>query len=381
MRSSALRMSWRRATGGRDVPSQEAFYSLPSGDQVEAQRQLAQSALQQWDLGAVDELELLAERENAVFAATTSSGKVVTRVHRAGYHSDAQLRSQHLWTGALMAARVVDTAPWVLTRSGEPFAVVEHPAVPEPRQVSVLEFVAGEQLSIRLDSPDSDTATVAAAYGRLGALAAHVHDQGASWERPPGFDCVRWDAKGLVGERPVWGSFWDLESLTAEQTDLMRDFRDRARSELDEMGDGPELFGLVHNDFLPENLLVSGVDRGEEIAGPTGPGEPEGERLCLLDFDDMGDGWFLFDIATALVAVATREDFPAVRDAFLDRYRDVRPLAHAESLPVFFALRLATYAGWMQSRRHTQFARDIGEIVIGAAVDIVGRYMAGELDV
>jgi Ser/Thr protein kinase RdoA (MazF antagonist) len=342
--------------------SPAGFYDQPTEHQVAAQEQLARSALERWDLGAIERIDLLAERENVVFDVHAASGRVVVRVHRAGYHDDAELSSQREWRRALRASGIVDTPEWVLTADGEPFVVAEAPGVPEPRQVSVLEFVDGDQLTERLEP--ATASETCAWFQDLGALMARLHVHSSTWERPAGFRCIRWDVEGLLGDRPLWGSFWELEHLPAADRALMADFRERARHELTAIGEASDVFGLVHNDFLPENLLV----------GPSG--------LCLLDFDDCGDSWFLFDISTALVTVVVRDDYPSIRHAFFAGYREVRSLddTELERMALFFAVRMATYASWLDSRRHTQFARELGPIIIDAAVDVCRRYLAGELD-
>ena len=339
------------------------FYDRPSTEQVMALQDLAVSALGAWDLGAVEAVDLVAERENAVFAVTTDRGRFAVRVHRAGYHGDDELRSQVAWMRALRHAGVVDTADVVDTRVGDVFTVATTPEVPEPRQVSVLEWVAGDQLSSRLATADADE--LVATYRRLGALVASLHLQASAWVRPAGFAHLSWGIDGLLGEHAVWGRFWALDGMAADDRAAMAAFRERARSELEARGTGTGRWGLVHNDFLAENLLV------------------DGDRLTLLDFDDCGESWFAFDLTPALVSIATHDAYPELRDALLGGYRSVRPLDAADvaSLPLLFAVRMATYAAWLDTRRHTQFAKDLGPIIVDAAVDVVRRYLADELEV
>src|SRR5260370_34394082 len=60
-------------------------------------------------------------RENAVFAVHLRDGaKVVLRVHRRGYHSDAALHSECTWMRAL-AASGIDVPRHVLSNSGNSF--------------------------------------------------------------------------------------------------------------------------------------------------------------------------------------------------------------------------------------------------------------------
>ena len=49
-----------------------------------------------------------------------------------------------------------------------------------------------------------------------------------------------------------------------------------------EFGKSADRYGLVHGDMLPENLFY------------------DGSELRLIDWDDTGFGWHLYDFATAL---------------------------------------------------------------------------------
>jgi Ser/Thr protein kinase RdoA (MazF antagonist) len=336
------------------VGSEHEFYRKPSQTQIAALIELARVALPAWGLSPDSSMELLAERENAVFVITMDNGeRFVLRVHRAGYHSDAQLRSQVAWARALQRDGVVRTAEVVDTTGGEPFAVVSHPYVPEKRQVSLLRWADGTLLSELGGGAGQE-------FELIGGLMAKLHTQAAEWEPPAGFDLLMWDADGLVGEDPVWGRFWEADGLSADDRALMMSFRQRAGRELSEFGTAPDRFGLIHCDFLAENMLV------------------DGDRITLLDFDDAGYGWHLFDIATALAMATLREGFDALRNALFAGYRRHRqlPEEHLTRLPLFLALRASTYVAWVHTRSHTQFAKDLGAFIRQAAVDTVRRYLA-----
>jgi Ser/Thr protein kinase RdoA (MazF antagonist) len=335
------------------VASTNEFYCLPSQTQIAALTELARLALPAWRLPPDSSMELLAERENAVFVVTAGDGKrFVLRVHRAGYHSDAQLRSQVAWARALQRDGVVRTAEVIDTAGGEPFAVVSHPYVPEKRQVSLLRWADGTMLSELGGGAEQE-------FELIGGLMAKLHTQAAEWKPPAGFDLLMWDTDGLVGDDPVWGRFWEAEGLSADDRALMMSFRQRARRELEEFGTAADRFGLIHCDFLAENMLV------------------EGDSITLLDFDDAGYGWHLFDIATALAMATLREDYDALREALFAGYRRHRQLPedHLARLPLFLALRASTYVAWMHTRSHTQFAKDVGGFIREAAVDTIRRYL------
>jgi Ser/Thr protein kinase RdoA (MazF antagonist) len=94
------------------------------------------------------------------------------------------------------------------------------------------------------------------------------------------------------------------------------------------------MFGLIHADLHPGNVLV----------GPGG--------LTVIDFDDAGFGWHVYDMAVALYYVANRPDFPTLRAAFLSGYSAVRDLPpHTEDLlPMFLLIRSLALIGWLHQR-------------------------------
>ena len=117
---------FERAITGVEAPADDggaamtdAFYELQSAEQVAALAALAASPrCPTFGLPADATLEVVTERENAVFRVDVGDERVAVRVHRAGYHDDDELRSHAMWAEALTAAGVVATAPVVRTLDG-----------------------------------------------------------------------------------------------------------------------------------------------------------------------------------------------------------------------------------------------------------------------
>ena len=91
-------------------------------------------------------LSLIKHRENAVYKLLTDDDRLFAlRVHRAGYHSDAALRSEFVWMQALGEAGI--NVPAFLLRNGtELFASISHEHLAVPRQVDLLHWIDGDQL-------------------------------------------------------------------------------------------------------------------------------------------------------------------------------------------------------------------------------------------
>jgi hypothetical protein len=137
----------------------EGFYELTPAQQGERVAALARAALESWGLEA-RELTLLKYRENAVFRVAASDGRrYAIRIHRAGYHSDAELRSELQWMLAL-SADGFDVPELVATRRGNLFEVVSHPDVPEPRQVDLFGWIDGRQLGSVESGVEGDVETL-----------------------------------------------------------------------------------------------------------------------------------------------------------------------------------------------------------------------------
>jgi Ser/Thr protein kinase RdoA (MazF antagonist) len=322
---------------------------------------LAQSALARWDLAATN-LAPIKVRENAVFRIDLEGGgRAVLRVHRHGYHTDSALESEFAWLRALESAGI--RVPRVIrSRDGRDFERVDCRAggsAASVRQVDVFEWIDGRQLGSIESGVAGDEGAVASQYFKIGALAARMHDHTGRWQPPPGFHRHSWDAAGLVGEAPLWGRFWELEALVPAQRALLMRVRGALSLDLEAIGKTPDCYGLIHADLIPENLLV------------------DGERICVIDFDDAGFGWHLFELATSLYFISGESAYPAAREALIRGYRSERPLPDAaiERLPLFLAARGTTYLGWVHTRRGTETARELTPYLVERACAMAEEYL------
>jgi Ser/Thr protein kinase RdoA (MazF antagonist) len=336
------------------------FYKLDLQGQADCMQALAEIALKEWDITSA-QLDLIKCRENAVFRATTADGmRYAVRIHRAGYHTDDELRSELQWINAL-ASYGIQVPAVVPCSDGAPFAVVTGGGVPEPRQVDLFEWVDGKQLG-STEMGIADTATVGKTYRTIGALAAQLHNQATTWAVPEGFTRHAWDTQGLVGHQPFWGPFWELAALTDEQRELIVAARDKVYLDLEAYATDPahaDRYSMIHADFVAENLMV------------------DGEKVRLIDFDDAGFGWHLFELATALHFETEAEYYPEAYSALIKGYREYRDLPDSQLayLPLFMMARSFTYLGWVHTRSETETARELTPMLIDKACFFARDYL------
>lgn len=295
---------------------------------IDAARACADRAVLHWPIEARS-MKFVASRENSVFRVTAATGDAYAlRIHRPGYHTLEELESEIAWTTALRAAGIGTPSP-IATRSGDWYAAVEYGSSGDRRFVGMMEWIDGVGLDAAVRSGDH-----LAIHRELGSLMAVLHDHAARWTPPSNFTRHALDGDGLVGDVPWWGQYWSMPELSAADAAVILAARRWIASVLDDFGTGADRFGLIHADLLAENVLV------------------RDGRPFVIDFDDAGFGWHLYDMASVLVARAWTPLFDDCRDAMVEGYRTVRPLPdeHLALLPVFVACRMLMQVGWVNSR-------------------------------
>jgi Ser/Thr protein kinase RdoA (MazF antagonist) len=332
------------------------FDTLPPEEQARRYQDLAVEALRRWGIeGAA--LSLIKMRENAVFRVETADGPRALRIHRYAYHTDEALQSELQWMRALEQAGV-DVPQIIPSSAGALFERVRHDAVPQERQVDLFHWINGTPLGSSGEGLAMERAAIRETFRTVGELCARVHNQSATWQPPAGFTRHAWDEDGLAGEEPLWGRFWELALLTPAERSLMERARKRVYEDLRALGKKTG-YSVIHADLTPENILV------------------HDGRLRLIDFDDAGWGWHLFELATALYFHMTEDYYGDALAAIIEGYREARPLSDADvdRLPLFMLARGLTYVGWVHTREGTETARDLGRTLVDMACQAADAYL------
>lgn len=306
---------------------------------------IARTALKQWSV-ADPRLELISHSENTVFRVVGAQGPAVAlRIHRPDYHDLDELHSECLWTQALRDAGV-DAPLAIPTEEGRFHAAVPVPGVNQVCQVGLVEWVEGATLRSAIGEADA-VGALRPHFQALGRTAARIHNQASGWRPPAGFRRPAWDAAGLLGERPLWGRFWEHPALTREQRRLVLAARRKLHEALLGYGQSSRRYGLIHADLHPDNLLSH---RG---------------RLWVIDFDDAGYGWHAYELAVAVYDYLDHSNFNAIVEALVAGYRELRPLAGREldALPLFLTVRSLALLGWVHQRPDLDRSEDLPSMI------------------
>lgn len=316
---------------------------------------LARNALARFGVPPDAGVEMINYSENITYRVdgAGSGDRFALRVHRPGYHSLQSIESELAWMEALASEAGVPTPVPVPAPDGTLVQSAGAPGVPDDRYCVLFEWLDG-------DFPDEDR--LAESFGPLGEITGRVHAHAARWMTPATFKRQTWDLDFMFGESAIWGPWQDGMGLTGDDLKLLTRLEDRLRQRLERFGQSPERFGLIHADLRLDNVLVK---NGE---------------MKVIDFDDCGLGWYLYDFGTAVSFIEHRPDMDELIATWADGYRKVRAISEEEEneIQTFVMVRRLLLTAWIASHSDTELAQAQGlEYTRGTcalAEDYLGRY-------
>lgn len=275
------------------------FDRLTARGQARRLGAVARAAIALWPI-EVARLRFLADATSVTWRVDAADGaRYALRVARPGMTDAAYTAAEFAWLTDLAEQHPALEAPRpVPTRDGRLLVEVGAPGVPEPVQCALMTWVPGVT---------PGRASTAADHRRLGALSARLHRAAETFVPPAGFRVVRWD-RVCYFPQDVEVLFTPEYSrwVPAARVPMLRAAWDRVDAMLSDMTTWPDQ-RILHGDLHPWN-----VHRVRT-------------RLRPLDFADLIWGPPIQDIAISLYYLTSRDDYPLLRDAFVDGYTGVRP--------------------------------------------------------
>lgn len=136
------------------------------------------------------------------------------------------------------------------------------------------------------------------------------------------------------------------------------------RRRLARYGTGPDRYGLIHADLRLANLLV------DDATG-----------ISVIDFDDCGFGWYLYDLGAALSFIEHHPDVPLMVDSWLRGYRSVLDLPKEDEDEVwtFILFRRLLLVAWIGTHTGVDIARELGAGYTAGTCELAERYLCGAL--
>lgn len=298
------------------------------------------------------DMPLITVSENATFRLDLDAVPVgVVRVSQPGYVGGPEaIASEMAWLGALHDLDEVRLISPVPTIRG-PFTAVVRDTQGNGWACVSTRFVSGAVLE---DLPDPTPY-----YRVIGRWSALFHAHARAWRPPHGFTRFTWTLADMVGPDCRWGRWEDAVADPADAA-LLLSAQGRAVELLADLPLDPSTWGLIHADLRPSNILA------------------DGDTLTIIDFDDCGFGFYLYDYAAALSFVEHEPYAPAMARAWLAGYQEVAPLTaddlrHASALSM---LRRLTMLGWTTNHRADALPDGLYDAQLPGTVEVARRFLA-----
>jgi len=317
-----------------------------------------------WGMSDSASVRLLTLSENATFLVEgnllenkdseekSSKTKIIVRVHRPNYHSYQEIASEIAWINALRKDSTIKIPAPLPLEDGSYIASFEDEG--QTRHLVAFEFMAGSEPSV------DDSLTTG--FEMLGKISAQLHGHASQWQTSEDFIRKSWTFETSFGDHPLWGDWRHALGLEKEDQVVLETLCKKLENQLALYGATPDRFGLVHADLRLANLLV------------------DQDSLSVIDFDDCGFSWFMYDFASAISFYEDSPQIPDLITAWLKGYRTVRPLdqEHEAMIPTFILFRRLLLTAWIATHSETETAIEAGlEAYTKGTVQLAQQYLEG----
>jgi Ser/Thr protein kinase RdoA (MazF antagonist) len=316
---------------------------------------VARRALVDFGVATDAELTLLNVSENATYAVDDpiTGLRTVLRVHRLGYHDGAEIESELAWLEALRRDTGVRTPRVLPTVDGRRLLTLEEDGSSTLRHLVHFEWLPGVE-------PTPSGERLVESFELLGSITARMHEHVQTWQRPAGFRRFAWDYDGSFGHEARWGRWQHGVAVGSAEREVLGRLDAALAERLARFGMGAERYGLVHADLRLANLLENG------------------EETYVIDFDDCGSSWLLYDFGTAVSFFEHDARVPELTEAWVRGYRSVRSLSAEDEaeIPTFVMMRRLLLVAWIGSHAGTDLARSMGAEYTAGSCDLAEMYLS-----
>lgn len=289
--------------------------------QVRRLRCLAQQALSQYAL-YVDSFQLIDHWNNATFDVQDTQGqRYVLRINRPGFQNLVQVQSEVEWLRLIRQETDLRVPEVVADQSGQTVVVVHTEDVPDGRVCVMFRRRHGFFYGAGL---------LPTHYEKAGFLLGQLHSFAKQVVLPGHFERKTWTTETALGHVSGVDQNAFRRLLTTQDESVYQAVWEWYEDTWHALGKTADVFGVIHGDFHPRNILFM----------PDGVG--------AIDFDECGWGHYLHDVAVALMGIRNHERYADLRHAFLYGYEQsfLLPENCDVFLDAFMAGRMLGLAVW-----------------------------------
>lgn len=300
------------------------------------------------------------QRKLFFYVESPTRGRFILRMYKPSRRSE-NLLPELLWLQALHDHELPVPEP-VPAADGSLISEVSFEGASKPRRCTLLRWLPGSsKIATGMLSPED--------LVLAGSCIARLHRNFERHGVPKGsvFPYV-WDWEWVFGEAaPLWNEGRNVYS--GSELEVFHATAERVRWDLQELGKGRNVFGVIHRDLHLNNFLFH---KGEAY---------------VIDFETCGWGYYLFDLAVTLSSLeGCVEDRAPMRTALLEGYQRERPLPEGywRHLEAFMAMRIVQRVNlalsWQNPSRREWGPRILPGSVEGLKEFVTRKGEAGQMD-
>ncbi len=264
--------------------------------------------------------EHLRTSENVVMRLQAGDGtSYALRIRRVVGAYREQIESELIFLRDLRLGTCADIPAPVATRTGELFCLL--PDGSDVYMCVLFTWVPGVHLG------GADVTPVQ--MGQMARAVAHMHIFSRTYSPPPGFRRPTYDAGWFLGDTSWRANADFVKLLDPGAVACLHRASDEVGAFLQAYPKNAETFGLIHYDLHVGNFLFH-----HGVAN-------------MIDFDECGWGYYLFDLAHILFEFVEHPDFAALQRTAMQEYGAVAGSIREADLTPFLALQAVAYANWM----------------------------------
>ncbi|MDD6373848.1 MAG: phosphotransferase [Bifidobacteriaceae bacterium] len=332
-------------------PSLHDFAKLSKGDP--APYWLFRGVCAAWGIEASSaRIDLITVSENATFVLYINGKREgVVRVSQPGYVGGPEAVASELsWLAALHDVDDVSLIDPVPTVRGTFVASIRDFRGSVWTVIST-KFVEGTVLE--------DLGDPAEYYQTIGTWAAKFHNQARHWKPPFNFKRFTWNTTDMVGQSPRWGR-WENADLSPDDRAACDEALARALSVVRRYPVNERTWGIIHADLRPSNIIR----------------RPDG-RLTVIDFDDCGYSYYLYDYASSLSFVEHEPYAPAMAQSWARGYQQITPLTEQDFdlMSALSMIRRMQMLGWTITHRKDALPDGLADQQAPGSVLCARRYL------
>jgi Ser/Thr protein kinase RdoA (MazF antagonist) len=285
---------------------------------------------QAFDLGPEFSATLINVSENHTYRIDTSRGaKFALRLARPDYHTPEEFIAEMSWLEALQKDTPVKVAKPLRGRDGKYRQQVKG------QNAFLFEWIEGAEPKISDD--------LAGLAEQLGAIAARLHEHVQRWPRPQGFTRPQWDFDAALGKQQRWGDWRKGLGVEPAMLPTLAETVEALRLKLVAYGTEASRFNLIHGDLRLANVLQAGA------------------QIAVIDFDDCGFGWLMYDAATLISFHEHEPQAQAMIGKWIAGYRKIRKLSHEDEVAIqtLIMLRRILLLAWLGSHGEIELAQTL----------------------